>query len=101
MGLLDILNGMQNGPRGQREPAPPGGGSGGMSPWMMALLGMLAYKAIKGGGLGNMLGGQSGGGGRPRQPPDWSAIRFDSGNRSVDGLCHRLMHRSQKYALKR
>ena len=24
MGLLDILNGMQNGPRGQRQPAPPG-----------------------------------------------------------------------------
>src|SRR3954469_8039421 len=57
MGLLDVLNGMQNGPRGQAQPAPPG--SGGMSPWMMALLGMLAYKAIKGGGLGNMLG-QSG-----------------------------------------
>jgi uncharacterized protein YidB (DUF937 family) len=60
MGLLDILNGMQNGPRGQREPAPSGGG---MSPWMMALLGMLAYKAVKGGGLGNMLGGRSGGAG--------------------------------------
>jgi uncharacterized protein YidB (DUF937 family) len=72
MGLLDILNGMQNGPRGQREPAPPGGGSGGMSPWMMALLGMLAYKAIKGGGLGNMLGGQSGGG-RPVQDPRMDA----------------------------
>lgn len=42
MGLLDILNGMQNGPRGQRQP-----GSGGMSPITMALLGLLAYKAIK------------------------------------------------------
>ena len=31
-----------------------------MSPWMMALLGMLAYKAVKGGGLGNMLGGSAG-----------------------------------------
>jgi uncharacterized protein YidB (DUF937 family) len=46
MGLLDILNGMQNGPRGQRQPAPPGQ-SGGMSPIMMALLGLLAYKAVK------------------------------------------------------
>src|SRR3954452_21451077 len=55
MGLMDILNGMQNGPRGQQ--APTGSGSGGMSPMMMALLGMLAYKAIKGGGLGNILGG--------------------------------------------
>jgi uncharacterized protein YidB (DUF937 family) len=55
MGLMDILNGMQNGPRGQRQPGPPGGG--GMSPWMMALLGLLAYKAVKGGGLGHILGG--------------------------------------------
>ena len=45
MGLLDILNGMQNGPRGQRTPAPAG--SGGMSPIAMAVLGLLAYKAIK------------------------------------------------------
>lgn len=42
MGLMDILNGMQNGPHGQRTP-----GSGGMSPMTMALLGLLAYKAIK------------------------------------------------------
>jgi uncharacterized protein YidB (DUF937 family) len=45
MGLLDILNGMQNGPRGQATPAPAG--SGGMSPIAMALLGLVAYKAIK------------------------------------------------------
>jgi uncharacterized protein YidB (DUF937 family) len=61
MGLMDILNGMQNGPRGQRQPAPPGQ-SGGMSPIMMALLGLLAYKAVKGGGLENIFGG----GGTPR-----------------------------------
>jgi uncharacterized protein YidB (DUF937 family) len=42
MGLLDVLNGMQNGPRG--EPTP---GSGGMSKITMALLGFLAYKAYK------------------------------------------------------
>jgi uncharacterized protein YidB (DUF937 family) len=78
MGLLDILNGMQNGPRGQTTPTPAG--SGGMSPIAMALLGLVAYKAIKqlspgqqntvpaargtstagsapsGGGLGGMLG---------------------------------------------
>jgi uncharacterized protein YidB (DUF937 family) len=46
MGLLDILNGMQNGPRGQSVPA-SAGGSGGMSPIAMALLGLVAYKAIK------------------------------------------------------
>ncbi len=56
MGLLDILNGMQNGPRGQRQPTPPGQ-SGGMSPIMMALLGLLAYKAMKGfGGSGAPAG---------------------------------------------
>jgi uncharacterized protein YidB (DUF937 family) len=44
MGLLDVLNSMQNGPRGQ--PA-PGSGRGGISPMTMALLGLLAYKAIK------------------------------------------------------
>src|SRR5690349_5780813 len=32
MGLIDVLNGMQNGPRGQRTAAPAGTGGGGMSP---------------------------------------------------------------------
>ena len=82
MGLLDILNGMQNGPRGQSTTAPAG--SGGMSPITMALMGLLAYKAIKhlspgqtnpgttspnvttpasasGGGLGGLLSGGLGG----------------------------------------
>ena len=82
MGLLDILNGMQNGPRGQTAPA--AAGSGGMSPIVMALLGLVAYKAIKhlspdqsnampanrgpstvdspsGGGLGGLLQGPLGG----------------------------------------
>jgi uncharacterized protein YidB (DUF937 family) len=44
MGLIDVLNGMQNGPRGQRD---PGSSSGGMSPITMAILGLLAYKAVK------------------------------------------------------
>jgi uncharacterized protein YidB (DUF937 family) len=82
MGLLDILNGMQNGPRGQTTPAPAS--SGGMSPIAMAVLGLVAYKAIKqlspgqpstapadrgastagnpsGGGLGGLLQGPLGG----------------------------------------
>jgi uncharacterized protein YidB (DUF937 family) len=42
---MDVLNGMQNGPRGQRD---PGTASGGMSPITMAILGILAYKAVKG-----------------------------------------------------
>ena len=67
MGLMDILNGMQNGPRGQ--PQPPSGNapqSGGMSPIMMALLGLLAFKAVK------HIGGQpaaAGGQGRPSSGP--------------------------------
>ena len=45
MGLLDVLNGMQNGPRGPSNPNAQGGG--GMSPLTMAILGLLAWKAIK------------------------------------------------------
>jgi uncharacterized protein YidB (DUF937 family) len=86
MGLLDVLNGMQHGPRGDRS-ASPSTGSGGMSPLTMAILGLLAYKAIKhfsgnqqqtttppgggasapvppgglGGALGGLLGGAAGG----------------------------------------
>jgi uncharacterized protein YidB (DUF937 family) len=81
MGLMDILNGMQNGPRGQATP-----GKGGMSPITMAMLALLAYKAYNkfnetqpnvapqpnsapagdaGGGLGGLLGGLLGGSGAP------------------------------------
>src|SRR6202163_1792728 len=45
MGLLDVLNGMQNGPRGPSNPSPQTGG--GMSPMTMAILALLAYKAVK------------------------------------------------------
>ncbi len=45
MGLLDVLNGMQNGPRGPSDETP--GASGGMSPITMAILALLAYKAVK------------------------------------------------------
>lgn len=45
MGLLDILNGMQQGPRGASQPGASSGG--GMSPVTMALLGLVAYKAVK------------------------------------------------------
>ena len=86
MGLLDILNGMANGPRG---PSDPDDKSGGMSPLTMAILALLAYKGYKhiagsqqqpapqghlqqvpaptqasvndGGGLGGLLGGLLGG----------------------------------------
>jgi len=61
MGLMDILNGMQNGPRGQTEP-----GKGGMSPMTMAILALLAYKAVK-----HIGGAQPGAkpAGAPQLPP--------------------------------
>ncbi|HEX2634489.1 MAG TPA: YidB family protein [Bradyrhizobium sp.] len=81
MGLLDVLNGMQQGPRGPGNPGTQS--SGGMSPMTMAILGLLAWKAIKhfsgnqpnatapssgnsagggmGGGLGDVLKGGLGG----------------------------------------
>ena len=46
MGLLDILNGMQNGPRGPSNPE-RARHKGGMSPITMAILALLAYKAVK------------------------------------------------------
>jgi uncharacterized protein YidB (DUF937 family) len=47
MGLLDVLNGMQNGPRGPSGPSEQSGGGGGMSPMTMAILALLAWKGIK------------------------------------------------------
>src|SRR5260370_33840194 len=82
MGLLDVLNGMQQGRRGPSNPSAQS--SGGMSPLTMAILGLLAWKAVKhfsgsqanaspapapgttaggamGGGLGDVLKGGLGG----------------------------------------
>ena len=46
MGLFDVINGMQNGPRGAQQPSSSSSG-GGMSPITMTILGVLAYKAVK------------------------------------------------------
>jgi uncharacterized protein YidB (DUF937 family) len=75
MGLLDVLNGMQNGPRGQRGPSTS---SGGMSPLTMAVLGLLAYKALKhfGGQQGTSPAGPGGAatpGSRPIDAPSGAA----------------------------
>jgi len=74
MGLIDVLNGMQNGPRGQRNPsATPSSGSGGMSPITMAILGLLAYKAMKG-----LAGSQpSAAPANTRVPPDGKTINVN------------------------
>jgi uncharacterized protein YidB (DUF937 family) len=48
MGLMDVLNGMQNGPHGPRGGATgTTSSSGGMSPITMAVIGLVAYKAFK------------------------------------------------------
>jgi uncharacterized protein YidB (DUF937 family) len=65
MGLLDILNGMQNGPRGPSGPSDPNAqSSGGMSPMTMAILALLAYKAVK-----HVSGGQPGAAPAPAPSP--------------------------------
>ena len=47
MGLRDVLNGMMNGPRGQRQPSTSEKIKG-VPRIIWALLGLLAYKAFKG-----------------------------------------------------
>jgi len=65
MGLIDVLNGMQNGPHGQRDPS-----RGGMSPITMAILGLLAYKAVK-----SVTGSQQPAApANPRVPPGGNSI---------------------------
>ena len=64
MGLLDVLNGMQNGPRGQSTPSSQSSSSGGMSPMTMALLGLLAWKAFK-----HLSGSQTGSAPQPSPAP--------------------------------
>jgi uncharacterized protein YidB (DUF937 family) len=66
MGLSDILTGMMNGPHGQPQPSTKSSG-GGMSPLVMALLGLLAYKALK--GRGGQPASPAGTGQPPRVPP--------------------------------
>jgi uncharacterized protein YidB (DUF937 family) len=44
MGLIDVINGMQNGPRGQPAPSKS---DDGMSIMTKAILALLAYKAVK------------------------------------------------------
>jgi uncharacterized protein YidB (DUF937 family) len=82
MGLLDVLNGMQNGPRGPSEPSDQSQSSGGMSPMTMAILALLAYKAVK--HLGGSHAQTSPAGTQPTQapqtlPPGTTTASADSG----------------------
>jgi uncharacterized protein YidB (DUF937 family) len=78
MGLLDILNGMQNGPRGSSSPTPQAGG--GMSPMTMAILALLAYKAVK-----HISGGQSDTAPAPAPSPAGSGMGASPGGGSIGG----------------
>jgi len=92
MGLMDILNGMQNGPHGQRKPPPPpqpgsrgsSASGGGMSPLMIALLGLLAYNAFKG------RGGQAPAPSQPT-PPGGTVTAGQPGAGGLDDLLGGLL----------
>ena len=83
MGLFDIIQGMKNGPRGQRQPS-SSGSRGGMSRIMMALLALLAYKVFK------RNGGQAAptNSGNPRTP----TRRGGGGCRVVRGVGEEAAH---------
>jgi uncharacterized protein YidB (DUF937 family) len=81
MGLIDILNGMQNGPRG--EPAP---GQGGMSKSTMALLAFLAYKAYK-----SMTGSQAAPAGAPSRYPREVEDDRDAGQGGLAGVLRTIL----------
>jgi uncharacterized protein YidB (DUF937 family) len=63
MGLLDVLNGMQNGPHGQSTPSSQQS-SGGMSPMTMAIIALLGWKAFK-----HLTAGQPGAAPQPSPTP--------------------------------
>jgi uncharacterized protein YidB (DUF937 family) len=79
MGLLDVLNGMQNGPRGPSNPGAQTGG--GMSPMTMAILGLLAYKAVK-----HLTAGQPGAAPAPAPSPGAPVNAGLPGGGDIGGL---------------
>jgi len=85
LGLMDVIKGMQHGPHGQPAPSPGSGSAGtGMSPIAMAILGLLAYKAMKsfGGGQPDAPSGA----GRPPYPPAGGNIDVRTREESSGGL---------------
>jgi len=70
MGLLDVLSGMSNPESGQRA---PGSSGGGMSPITKAIIGVLAYQAIKAFTGGQASAGTSAG----RQSPETTGGGLD------------------------
>ena len=79
MGLLDVLNGMQNGPRGPSGPATDS--KSGMSPMTMAILALLAWKALK-----HFGGNSSQAGTQPAPAPAPSPRTINAGMPGGGGL---------------
>jgi hypothetical protein len=94
MGLIDILNGMQNGPRGRHQTNTNGsiGKGGGISPIMMALLGLLAYKAVKGRGGQPAAPGSAAG---PSQPPSRGTANADHSGGGIGDIYYLTQAASQ------
>ena len=84
MGLLDVLNGMQNGPRGPSRPSEQSGG-GGMSPMTMAILALLAWKGIK-----HFSGNQTGSAPQPAPAPGNVNAGLPGGGAGGGGLSDML-----------
>jgi uncharacterized protein YidB (DUF937 family) len=84
MGLLDVLNGMQNGPRGPSTPSAKDGG-GGMSPITMAILALLAWKGIK-----HFSGNQTGSAPQPAPAPGNVNAGMPGGGAGGGGLSDML-----------
>jgi uncharacterized protein YidB (DUF937 family) len=83
MGLLDILNGMANGPRG---PSDPNDKSGGMSPMTMAILALLAYKGYK-----HITGNQPTTEGQPQQIPAPNTTQASAQDSGLGGMLGGLL----------
>jgi uncharacterized protein YidB (DUF937 family) len=79
MGLLDVLNGMQQGPRGPSDASAQS--SGGMSPLTMAILGLLAWKAVK-----HLSGSQAGASPAPSPSPSPGTVNAPGGGGMGGGL---------------
>ena len=85
MGLLDVLNGMQNGPRGPSTPSAQSDSGGGMSPMTMAILALLAWKGIK-----HFSGNQTGSAPQPAPAPGNVNASLPGGGISGGGLSDML-----------
>ena len=85
MGLLDVLNGMQNGPRGPSTPSSQSEG-GGMSPMTMAILALLAWKGIK-----HFTGNQTGSAPQPAPAPTPGQVNAGMPGGSMGGGLSDLM----------